>query len=113
MLLFDIHHTGTIELREDTVETLLATACLLQLTAVVSACCSFLGKQLHASNCLGFALFAEQQSCGALLESACAFTHDKFMEVCEFYFSIYTKLYMFHKSCVVGVEESRVLSAEC
>lgn len=74
--------TGTIELREDTVETLLATACLLQLTAVVTACCNFLSKQLHASNCLGFALFAEQQSCSALLKRACAFTYDKFMEVC-------------------------------
>lgn len=37
-------YTGSIELREDTVETLLATACLLQLTAVVTACCSFLGN---------------------------------------------------------------------
>lgn len=83
-----IYSAGTIELREDTVETLLATACLLQLTAVVNACCNFLSRQLHASNCLGFALFAEQQSCTALLERALAFTNEKFLEVCknqEFY----------------------------
>lgn len=83
LLLVQYCYTGTIELREDTVETLLATACLLQLTAVVCACCSFLSKQLHASNCLGFALFAEQQSCDALLERALAFAHDKFAEVCK------------------------------
>lgn len=78
MPLFD---AGTIEIRENTVETLLATACLLQLTSVVTACCNFLSKQLHASNCLGFALFAEQQSCQSLLDRATAFTNDKFLEV--------------------------------
>lgn len=76
-------YTGTIELREDTVETLLATACLLQLTAVVTACCSFLAKQLHPSNCLGFALFAEQQSCNTLLKLASAYTYHHFMQVCK------------------------------
>lgn len=35
-------YTGTIELREDNVEILLATACLLQLSTVVNACCNFL-----------------------------------------------------------------------
>lgn len=35
-------YTGTIELREDNVEILLATACLLQLSPVVNACCAFL-----------------------------------------------------------------------
>lgn len=87
-LLIQYCYTGAIELREDNVETLLATACLLQLTAVVTACCAFLSKQLHASNCLGFALFAEQQSCTALLDRALAFTNDNFLEVCknqEFY----------------------------
>lgn len=71
-------------MREDTVETLLATACLLQLTAVVTACCSFLAKQLHPSNCLGFALFAEQQSCNTLLKLASAYTNHHFMQVSGF-----------------------------
>lgn len=81
-------YTGTIELREDNVETLLATACLLQLTSVVSACCHFLAKQLHPSNCLGFALFAEQQGCSALLKLSSKYTCHHFMQVCknqEFY----------------------------
>lgn len=81
-------YTGTIELREDNVEILLATACLLQLTPVVNACCNFLAKQLHPSNCLGFALFAEQQSCSALFHLSTSYTSQHFMQVCknqEFY----------------------------
>lgn len=81
-------YTGTIELREDNVETLLATACLLQLTEVVNACSSFLAKQLHPSNCLGFALFAEQQSCHTLFKLSTSYTCQHFMQVMknqEFY----------------------------
>jgi hypothetical protein len=66
--------TGRIELREDTVETLLSTACLLQLTAVVDACCSFLMRQLHPSNCIGIRLFADTQGCMDLLKVAHNFT---------------------------------------
>jgi len=74
-------YTGSIELREDTVETLLATACLLQLNSVVNACCNFLARQLHPTNCLGFAFFAEQQSCITLLNLAQNFTCENFMQV--------------------------------
>ncbi|XP_021936868.1 kelch-like protein 5 isoform X2 [Zootermopsis nevadensis] len=74
-------YTGRIELREDTVETLLSTACLLQLTAVVDACCSFLMKQLHPSNCIGIRLFADTQGCMDLLKVAHNFTTEHFMEV--------------------------------
>jgi hypothetical protein len=56
------------------VETLLSTACLLQLTAVVDACCSFLMKQLHPSNCIGIRLFADAQGCVDLLKVAHNFT---------------------------------------
>lgn len=87
-LLVQYCYTGTIELREDNVEILLATACLLQLTPVVNACCNFLAKQLHPSNCLGFALFAEQQSCHTLFQLSTSYTSQHFMQVCknqEFY----------------------------
>lgn len=81
LLLIQYCYKGTIELREETVETLLATACLFQLNAVVAACCNFLARQLHPSNCLGFALFAEQQSCDELLKLATQFTCQHFMKV--------------------------------
>ncbi|GLV31087.1 uncharacterized protein CBL_12160 [Carabus blaptoides fortunei] len=74
-------YTGTIELREDNVETLLATACLMQLGAVTQACCSFLAHQLHPSNCLGIAVFADQQGCVNLLTEATAYTSQHFMQV--------------------------------
>ena len=58
--------TGMIDLREDNVESLLSTACLLQLSEVKDACCSFLVKQLHPSNCIGIRQFADAQGCNYL-----------------------------------------------
>ncbi|XP_063227513.1 kelch-like protein 5 [Bacillus rossius redtenbacheri] len=74
-------YTGSIELHEETVETLLATACLFQLTEVVDACCAFLTKQLHPSNCIGIRSFADFQGCMDLLASAHSYTTEHFMEV--------------------------------
>ncbi|EDV90573.1 kelch-like protein 5 [Drosophila grimshawi] len=76
-------YTGSIELHKDTVETLLTTAKMLQLTSVVTTCCNFLARQLHASNCLGFAFLAEQYSCTELLRVAQAYTCQHFMKVCH------------------------------
>lgn len=74
-------YTGTIEIKEDNVETLLSTACLMQLDEVVEACSRFLAQQLHPSNCLGIALFAEHQGCWSLLKKAKAYTNMNFMQV--------------------------------
>jgi kelch-like protein 1/4/5 len=52
------------------VENLLSTACLLQLSEVVEACCSFLMKQLHPSNCIGIRQFADAQGCSNLYKVA-------------------------------------------
>lgn len=76
-----LNKIGCIELREDSVETLLATARLLQLNPVVKACCQFLRKQLHPSNCLGIRMFADTQGCSDLLDHAHAYTTKHFMEV--------------------------------
>lgn len=69
------------ELSEDTVEVLLSTATLLQLHVVVKACCDFLEKQLDPCNCLGIALFAEQQSCMTLHKTSMEYTYQHFMQV--------------------------------
>ncbi|XP_015172686.1 PREDICTED: kelch-like protein 5 isoform X2 [Polistes dominula] len=74
-------YTGCIELKEDSVQTLLATAHLLQLHPVVKACCKFLRKQLHSSNCLGIRMFADMHGCLDLLKEAHAYTTEYFMEV--------------------------------
>ncbi|XP_037969431.2 kelch-like protein 5 isoform X1 [Plutella xylostella] len=74
-------YTGNIELREESVEVLLSTASLLQLNTVTNACCAFLKKQLDPCNCLGIALFAEQQGCLALHKQALEYTYQHFMQV--------------------------------
>ncbi|KAJ8410982.1 hypothetical protein AAFF_G00180170 [Aldrovandia affinis] len=74
-------YTGRLELREDTIENLLSASCLLQLSAVVHACCGFLIKQLHPSNCLGIRSFADAQGCLDLHRVAHNYTMEHFLEV--------------------------------
>lgn len=111
-ILIQYCYTGYIELREDTVETLLATACLLQLNAVVTACCNFLARQLHPSNCLGFAFFAERQSCTTLLRLAKSYTCQHFMQVkCPDFSLHFNKINLIKKSCLLfcqGLQKSRI-----
>lgn len=65
---------GCLELKEDTIENLLAAACLLQLPQVVEVCCHFLMKLLHPSNCLGIRAFADAQGCTELMKVAHNYT---------------------------------------
>ena len=79
--LIDYCYSGKIDLQEDTVESVTAAACLLQLPAVIEACCAFFKKLLHPSNCIGIRLFADAQSCLQLRDFARQFTEDHFIEV--------------------------------
>ncbi|XP_063165905.1 kelch-like protein 5 isoform X1 [Candoia aspera] len=74
-------YTGRLELKEDNIECLLSTACILQLSQVVEACCKFLMKQLHPSNCLGIRSFADAQGCTDLHKVAHNYTMEHVMEV--------------------------------
>ncbi|XP_078601434.1 kelch-like protein 5 isoform X2 [Branchiostoma floridae x Branchiostoma japonicum] len=74
-------YTGKLELKEDNVESLLSTASILQLSEVVEACCGFLMKQLHPSNCIGIRQFADANGCMDLLKVAHNFTTENFCEV--------------------------------
>ncbi|XP_037072489.1 kelch-like protein 5 isoform X2 [Pollicipes pollicipes] len=80
-MVVDFCYTGCLELNEQTVELLLTTASLLQLSQIQTACCHFLEKQLHPSNCIGIGLFAERQGCQKLHRSVQRFTADKFVDV--------------------------------
>uniref|UniRef100_A0A8D1VS72 BACK domain-containing protein n=1 Tax=Sus scrofa TaxID=9823 RepID=A0A8D1VS72_PIG len=80
-LLLEMGCGGRLELKEDNIECLLSTACLLQLSQVVEACCKFLMKQLHPSNCLGIRSFADAQGCTDLHKVAHNYTMEHFMEV--------------------------------
>ncbi|XP_061627213.1 kelch-like protein 5 isoform X2 [Phyllopteryx taeniolatus] len=74
-------YTGRLELREDTIESLLSASCLLQLSSAVQACCSFLMKQLHPSNCIGISSYANAQGCHDLRRVAHTYTMEHFAEV--------------------------------
>ncbi|XP_060742028.1 kelch-like protein 4 isoform X1 [Tachysurus vachellii] len=76
-------YTGVLELKEETIESLLAAACLLQLSQVIEVCCNFLMKQLHPSNCLGIRSFADAQGCMDLLNVAHNYTMEHFLEVIQ------------------------------
>uniref|UniRef100_A0A8D2PWF2 Kelch like family member 4 n=1 Tax=Zosterops lateralis melanops TaxID=1220523 RepID=A0A8D2PWF2_ZOSLA len=65
----------------NTIESLLAAACLLQLSQVIEVCCNFLMKQLHPSNCLGIRSFGDAQGCTELLKVAHTYTMEHFIEV--------------------------------
>lgn len=66
-------YTGAVELKEDSVETLLSTASLLGLNKVVDACSIFLRRQLDPTNCIGIALFADSRSCSQLHDAAISY----------------------------------------
>ena len=80
-LLISFIYTGTIEVCEDNVQSLLPAANLLQLTEVRDACCNFLKQQLHPSNCLGFMAFADLHSCHDLLVESQRYAQKHFPEV--------------------------------
>lgn len=80
-LLISFVYTGSIEVTEDNVQSLLSAANLLHLTEVRDACCDFLRQQLHPSNCLGFMAFADLHSCPDLLNESQRFARKHFPEV--------------------------------
>lgn len=64
-------------------QILLPAASLLQIVDIQSACCQFLIRQLHATNCLGIRKFADTHSCPSLLQSAQSFALKNFSTVTE------------------------------
>ena len=56
---------------------------LIKVNPVRDACCKFLMKQLHPSNCLGIRRFADTHSCTDLLQLSQEFIMRHFVEVCE------------------------------
>ncbi|ESO11571.1 hypothetical protein HELRODRAFT_96746 [Helobdella robusta] len=74
-------YTGQLDLREDTVESILSASCLLQLPEASIVCSRFLSKQLHPSNCIGIRQFADLQGCCRLYDEANAYVLENFMEV--------------------------------
>lgn len=57
-LLIEYGYTGQIVITPENVQVLLPASSILQMSTVREACCRFLMKQLHPTNCLGIRSFA-------------------------------------------------------
>ena len=51
---------------EENVQVLLPASSILQMASVREACCKFLMRQLHPTNCLGIRNFADTHACKEL-----------------------------------------------
>lgn len=80
-MLITFLYTGQVEVTEGNVQALLPAANLFQLNEVKDACCDFLKKQLHTTNCLGFMAFADLHSCGELLSESQRYARKHFPDV--------------------------------
>lgn len=81
--LVEFAYTSNIDIHEDNVQPLLKAASILQLSEVRGACSAFLSRQLHPSNCLGIANFAEVHGCTELAQTAKDYILDQFTEVVQ------------------------------
>lgn len=80
-LLVDYCYSGKVEITTKSVQSLLVTASLLQLSAVKDSCVEFLQERLHPNNCLGILNFAETFSCESLSQAADAYAVHNFKHV--------------------------------
>lgn len=81
-------YTGEILITRDNCQDLLAASNMFRLVDVVQACCDFLHRELHPSNCVGIFRFAEMHACTNLKLEAKRFIERRFTEVIneeEFY----------------------------
>ena len=62
-------------------QVLLPASSILQLSSVREACCKFLMRQLHPTNCLGIRNFADTHACKELHKRSHKFALENFQEV--------------------------------
>ena len=61
---------GRLELHQDNVTNVLIAAHMFNITEIIDACCKYIEKQLHPSNCLGIHKFAQQHDLQELTQTA-------------------------------------------
>ncbi|XP_077997906.1 kelch-like protein 28 [Glandiceps talaboti] len=81
--LVDFAYTGKVHITQATVQSLLTAANILQLKSVTKKCCDFLEEQLHPSNCIGIAKFAETHACSELYRKTYSYSNQHFEELYE------------------------------
>lgn len=79
----DYAYTGRLEVNVDNAQEMLAAGSMFQYPAIVDACCEFLAKHLHSSNCLGIENFAQMHSCSKLEREAHQYALENFSSVVD------------------------------
>lgn len=80
-LLIQYAYTGQITITPDNVQVLLPASSILQMQEVREACCRFLLRQLHPTNCLGIRSFADTHSCKELHLKSHVYALQNFQQV--------------------------------
>nr|CAH7766922.1 unnamed protein product [Callosobruchus chinensis] len=80
-LLVEYAYSGQIVITTDNVQVLLPASGLLQMQEVREACCRFLLRQLHPTNCLGIRSFADTHSCKELHHKSHIYALQNFQQV--------------------------------
>ena len=82
--IIDYVYTGRLEITSENAQEMLAAGCQFHYPAIVDACCEFLRRQLHPSNCLGIQNFAQIHSCQTLEENATKFALENFAALVDY-----------------------------
>lgn len=110
--IIDYVYTGRIEITPENAQELLAAGSLFEYPAIVDACCEFLKRQLHQSNCLGIEHFAQLHSCIKLQEEARNYVLENFTAVTgydEFLDLSFDRLSSFISSDFIDVRSEEIV----
>ena len=79
--LINFIYTRKITISIDNIEALLTAAAVFQLDLVVHACCEFMKRHLHPSNCLEMRAYAELHGCSDFIEAADTYSRSCFLSL--------------------------------
>ena len=107
--LVNFAYTGDIVVTRENVQYLLPAADLLELPNVRQMCSDYLTTELHPSNCIGIAKFAESYQCQELFRKSMKYMCDHFHAVCtedEYFLLLEDELVRILSSDGLGVVNS-------
>ncbi|XP_005094378.1 kelch-like protein 18 [Aplysia californica] len=76
-------YTADLCLSEETVQSVMQTASMMQISAIEKLCCTFLLEHMYPENCLGIRDFAHVMGCFELKEAADKYCEDHFFDVSQ------------------------------
>lgn len=76
-------YTAKVQLTTENVQPILYAASILQIEMVAKACCEFMKKHLHPTNCIGVHNFAHQHNRIELIKMADDYILENFLEVVD------------------------------